>query len=101
MCFQPTSCRQITSRLRLLNAEVQLALNWYAYLEMGRSIPIAAPGSVRMQFAEPVLNQIKTMDFAAHSQVMCDLANRSDMLISRSYANWSVNIKLGFWCQLG
>jgi hypothetical protein len=54
-----------------------------------------------MQFAEPVLAQIKAMDFAGQSQVMCDLANSSDTPISRTYASWSVNIKLGFWYQLG
>jgi hypothetical protein len=54
-----------------------------------------------MQFAEPVLNEIKAMTFAQQSQVMCDLANRTDTPIGRTYANWSVNIKLGFWYQLG
>lgn len=54
----------ITARFRLLSVEDQLALIWYAYLEMGSSITItiAAPGAVRMQFAKPVLNQIKAMD---------------------------------------
>jgi hypothetical protein len=32
---------------------------------------------------------------------MCDLANRVDTTIGRTYAAWSVNIKLGFWYQLG
>jgi hypothetical protein len=91
----------ITARFRLLSAEDQLALIWYAYLEMGNTITVAAPGAARMQFAEPVLNQIKAMDFAQQSQVMCDLANRSDTPIGRTYALWSVNIKLGFWYQLG
>ena len=91
----------ITARFRLLSAEEQLALIWYAYLEMGNTITVAAPGAARMQFAEPVLNQIKAMDFAQQSQVMCDLANRSDTPIGRTYALWSVNIKLGFWYQLG
>jgi hypothetical protein len=54
-----------------------------------------------MQFAEPVLNQIKAMDFTQQSQVMCDLANRVDTEIGRTYAFWSVNIKLGFWYKLG
>ncbi|MEB3324908.1 MAG: orange carotenoid-binding protein, partial [Cyanobacteriota bacterium] len=49
----------------------------------------------------PVLNQIKGMSFAEQSQVMCDLANRTDTPIGRTYATWSVNIKLGFWYQLG
>jgi len=62
---------------------------------------VAAPGAARMQFAEPVLNQIKAMTFADQSQVMCDLANRSDTPVCRTYALWSVNIKLGFWYQLG
>ena len=91
----------ITARFRLLSAEDQLALIWYAYLEMGRTITVAAPGAARMQFAEPVLNQIKAMNFSEQSQVMCDLANRTDTPIGRTYATWSVNIKLGFWYQLG
>ncbi len=91
----------ITARFRLLSAEDQLALIWYAYLEMGSTITIAAPGAARMQFAEPVLQQIKAMGPDEQTQVMCDLANRSDTAIGRTYANWSVNIKLGFWYQLG
>ncbi len=91
----------ITARFRLLSAEDQLALIWFAYLEMGTTITVAAPGAARMQFAEPVLNQIKAMTFAEQSQVMCDLANRTDTPISRTYSFWSVNIKLGFWYQLG
>jgi hypothetical protein len=91
----------LTARYRLLNAEDQLALIWYAYLEMGKTITIAAPGAARMQFAEPVLNRIKAMSFTEQSQVMCDLANSADTEIGRTYSNWSVNIKLGFWYQLG
>jgi hypothetical protein len=91
----------ITARFKLLNAEDQLALIWYAYLEMGRTITVAAPAAARMQFAEGVLNQIKAMSFEEQSQVMCDLANRADTPIGRSYSAWSVNIKLGFWYQLG
>jgi hypothetical protein len=91
----------ITARFRLLSAEDQLALIWYAYVEMGSTITIAAPGAARMQFAEPLLNRIKAMAFAEQSQVMCELANSADTEIGRTYASWSVNIKLGFWYQLG
>ena len=91
----------ITARFRLLSAEDQLALIWFAYLEMGRTITIAAPGAARMQFAEGVLNQMKSMSFSEQSQVMCDLTNRTDTQIGRTYSSWSVNIKLGFWYQLG
>ena len=35
----------ITARFKLLSAEDQLALIWFAYLEMGRTITVAAPGA--------------------------------------------------------
>lgn len=89
------------ARFKQLSAEDQLALIWFAYLEMGKSITIAAPGAANMQFAENTLNEIRGMSFQEQSQVMCDLANRADTPICRTYAIWSSNIKLGFWYQLG
>lgn len=89
------------ARFSQLSVEDQLALIWFAYLEMGSSITIAAPGAANMQFAESTLNDIRQMSFQEQSQVMCDLANRSDTPICRTYGAWSVNIKLGFWYRLG
>ncbi len=89
------------ARFKQLSAEDQLALIWFAYLEMGKSITIAAPGAANMQFAEGTLSQIKQMNFQEQSQVMCDLTNRADTPICRTYGTWSVNIKLGFWYRLG
>jgi hypothetical protein len=89
------------ARFVQLSAEDQLALIWFAYLEMGKSITIAAPGAANMQFAEGTMNQIRQMGFKEQSQAMCDLANRADTPICRTYATWSANIKLGFWYQLG
>ncbi|MBF2036487.1 MAG: orange carotenoid-binding protein [Leptolyngbyaceae cyanobacterium T60_A2020_046] len=89
------------ARFAQLKAEDQLALIWFAYLEMGKSITIAAPGAANMQFAERTLEEIRQMSFTEQSQVMCDLANRADTPIARTYAIWSPNIKLGFWYRLG
>jgi hypothetical protein len=89
------------ARFTQLSAEDQLALIWFAYLEMGTTITIAAPGAASMVLAEGTMNQIKQMSFQEQSQVMCDLANRADTPICRTYAVWSANIKLGFWYQLG
>lgn len=89
------------ARFTQLNAEDQLALIWFAYLEMGKTITIAAPGAANMQFAENTLNEIRQMSFQEQSQAMCDLANRADTPICRTYSMWSSNIKLGFWYQLG
>ncbi|MBD2213434.1 orange carotenoid-binding protein [Nostoc linckia FACHB-104] len=88
------------ARFNQLSAEDQLALIWFAYLEMGKTITIAAPGAANMVFAENTLNELKQMSFQEQTQVMCDLANRSDTPICRTYAIWSVNIKLGFWYRL-
>ncbi|MGF1542589.1 MAG: orange carotenoid-binding protein [Pleurocapsa sp.] len=91
----------LIARFNQLSTEDQLAWIWFAYLEMGKTITVAAPGAANMQFAEPTLNEIKQMSFQEQSQVMCDLANRADTPICRTYATWTVNIKLGFWYRLG
>jgi len=89
------------ARFNQLSAEDQLALIWFGYLEMGKTITVAAPGAANMVFAEATLNQIRQLSFQEQSQSMCDLANRADTPICRAYATWSANIKLGFWYQLG
>jgi len=89
------------TRFNQLNAEDQLALIWFAYLEMGKTVTIAAPGAANMVFAEKTLAEIKQMTPLQQTQAMCDLANRTDTPISKTYAAWSPNIKLGFWYQLG
>jgi hypothetical protein len=89
------------ARFTQLSAEDQLALIWFAYLDMGKGITIAAPGAASMQFAEATMNEIRAMSFQEQSQTMCDLANRADTPIGRTYSTWSPNIKLGFWYKLG
>ncbi|NJL85365.1 MAG: SnoaL-like domain-containing protein [Leptolyngbyaceae cyanobacterium SM1_1_3] len=89
------------ARFNQLSVEDQLALIWFAYLEMGKTITVAAPGAANMQFAEITLEEISKMSPQAQSQTMCDLANRSDTPICRTYGSWTPNLKLGFWYQLG
>ena len=91
----------LTARFNQLSAEDQLAWIWFAYLEMGKTVTVAAPGAANMQFAQPTIDAIKAMSFQEQSQVMCDLANHTDTPISRTYATWTPNIKLGFWYRLG
>jgi hypothetical protein len=89
------------ARFNQLEVEDKLALIWFAYLEMGKTLSIETPDPVNMQFASSTLSQIKLMSFSEQSQLMRDLASRTDRPICRIYATWSVNIKLGFWYQLG
>jgi Orange carotenoid protein, N-terminal/Nuclear transport factor 2 (NTF2) domain len=89
------------ARFAQLSAEDQLAWIWFAYLQMGKTITIAAPGAASMQLAENTLNEMKAMSFGDQSQVMCDIANRADTPVSRIYGSWTANVKLGFWYRLG
>ena len=84
-----------------LSVDDQLALLWYAYTEMGRTITPAAPGAARLQFAEGLLNQIKQMPSEDQMQIMRDIAKRADTPPSRTYGYFSVNTKLAFWYELG
>ncbi|MUL37031.1 orange carotenoid protein N-terminal domain-containing protein [Gloeocapsopsis dulcis] len=84
-----------------LNVDDKLALLWYAYTEMGRTITPAAVGAARLQLAESLLNQVKQMSSTGQTQFMRDLASRANTPLSRSYGFFSVNTKLAFWYELG
>lgn len=99
--LQADAVPALIARFNQLSAEDQLAWTWFAFLEMGKTVTVAAPGAASMQFAEAILNEVKQMTFEQQTQVMCDLANHTDTPICRTYATWSPNIKLGFWNQLG
>ena len=49
------------ARFNQLNTEDQLALIWFAYLEMGKTITVAATGATSMVFAERTLAEIRQM----------------------------------------
>lgn len=89
-----------TAQIARLSVDDQLALLWFAYTEIGRSITPAAPGAARLQLAEGLLNQIKQMSHAEQLQAMRDLVTKANTQISRSYGILSVNTKLAFWYQL-
>ena len=89
-----------TAQIKRLGVDDQLALLWFAYTEMGRSITPAAPGAARLQLAEGLLNRIKQMSHEEQLQAMRDLATNANTQISRSYGILSVNTKLAFWYQL-
>ncbi len=83
-----------------LSVDDQLAVLWFAYTEMGRSITPAATGAARLQLAEGLLNQIKQMPHSEQLQAMRDLAAKKNTQVSRSYGILSANTKLAFWYEL-
>ena len=91
----------IVESFERLSAEDRLALLWFAYTEMGVTITPAAMQAANMMFAEKTLEQIKQMPALEQTQVMCDLINHTDTPICRTYSYFGMNVKLGFWYQLG
>ncbi|WP_066379965.1 MULTISPECIES: orange carotenoid protein N-terminal domain-containing protein [unclassified Anabaena] len=89
-----------TAVFQSLSVDDQLAVLWYAYTEMGRSITPAATGAARLQLAEGLLNQIKQMSHAEQLEVMRDLAAKRNTQFTRSYGIFSANTKLAFWYEL-
>ncbi|MFH7024463.1 MAG: orange carotenoid protein N-terminal domain-containing protein [Heteroscytonema crispum UTEX LB 1556] len=89
-----------TAVFKALSVDDQLAVLWYAYTEMGRSITPAATGAARLQLAEGLLNQIKQMSDTEQLQVMRDLAAKRNTEVCRSYGILSANTKLAFWYEL-
>jgi hypothetical protein len=43
---------KITEQFKKLTAEDQLALIWFAFTEMGKTVTVAAPGAANMIFAQ-------------------------------------------------
>lgn len=89
-----------TAVFQSLTADDQLAVLWYVYTEMGRSITPAATGVARLQLAEGLLSQIKQMSYAEQLDVMRDLVAHKNTPICRSYGILSNNTKLAFWYEL-
>jgi len=89
-----------TELFKRLSVDDKLAVLWYAYTEIGRSITPAAPGAARLQFAEGLLEQFKAMSYDEQLTAMRDLVNQLSTPITRAYGVLSVNTTLAFWYQL-
>ncbi len=83
-----------------LSVDDQLAVLWFAYTEMGRSITPAATGAARLQLAEGLLSQIKQMSPSEQLEAMRDLAGKNNTQVTRAYSVLSANTKLAFWYEL-
>lgn len=88
------------SVFKTLNVDEQLAVLWFAYTEMGRSLTPAATGAARLRLAEGLLDQIKQMAQDEQLQAIRDLAAQKNTPVSRAYGTLSANTKLAFWYEL-
>lgn len=92
----------LISSFTSLATDQQLALLWYIYKEVGKSITPAAPGASTAApgIAEGLFNQVLEMSHEEQLQVQRDLVEHKNNLISREYGALSDTTKLLFWYLL-
>ncbi|HLP87355.1 MAG TPA: orange carotenoid protein N-terminal domain-containing protein [Nostocaceae cyanobacterium] len=105
MTFTQTSdptIRECVQSWCKLGVDQQLALFWFIYKEMGKSVTPAAPAAstVSPQVAESLFEQVKQLTPEEQIQIQRDLINKSDNLICREYGSLSDTTKLLFWYQI-
>ncbi|GAA6616996.1 orange carotenoid protein N-terminal domain-containing protein [Scytonema sp. NUACC26] len=94
--------REHVQAFQSLPVDEQLALFWFVYKEMGKSVTPAAPGAstVSDEVAEGLFNQIKELSHDEQLQFQRDLINNVDNQYSRMYGSMSDTTKLLFWYRL-
>lgn len=90
------------SAFQSLDTDQQLALFWFVYKEMGKSVTPAAPGAETASpvVAEALYGQVEEMSHEEQLQLQRDLVNRVNTPIARQYGALSDTTKLLFWYLL-
>jgi Orange carotenoid protein, N-terminal len=93
---------QLISNFETLSTDQKLALLWYIYQEIGKSITPAAPGASTASpaVAEGIFQQVLEMSHEEQLQLQRDLVERKDSSVSREYGALSDTTKLLFWYLL-
>jgi hypothetical protein len=93
---------EMASAFTDLSTDQQLALLWFIYKEVGKSITPAAPGASTASpaIAEGLFKQVLEMSHPEQLQVQRDLVEHKNSLISREYGALSDTTKLLFWYLL-
>ncbi|GAB1541649.1 orange carotenoid protein N-terminal domain-containing protein [Scytonema sp. NUACC21] len=94
--------REHVQAFQSLPVDEQLALFWFVYKEMGKSVTPAAPGAstVSENIAEGLFNQIKALGHDEQLQFQRDLINKADNEHTRMYGSMGETTKLLFWFRL-
>ncbi len=94
--------QQAVQSFQSLEVDDQLALFYFIYKEMGKSITPAAPGAstAGTDIAEGLFNQIKEKSHDEQLQFQRDLINNADNEYTRMYGSMSETTKLLVWYRL-
>ena len=93
---------EIAASFTALSTDQKLALLWYIYKEVGKSITPAAPGASTASpaIAEGLFKQVLEMSHEEQLQVQRDLIDQKDGVIGHEYGALSNTTKLLFWYLL-
>jgi hypothetical protein len=93
---------ELVQSFRGLDVDQQLALFWFIYTEMGKSITPAAPGAstVSPEIAEGLFNQVKELSHEEQLQLQRDLIQGANTQLAREYGALGDTTKLLFWYRL-
>jgi Orange carotenoid protein, N-terminal len=93
---------QAVKSFQSLEVDDQLALFYFIYKEMGKSITPAAPGAstAGTDIAEGLFNQVKELSHEEQLQLQRDLINNADNQYTRMYGSMSETTKLLVWYRL-
>lgn len=92
----------LISAFSALSTDQKLALLWFLYKEIGKSITPAAPGAstAAPAIAAGLFDQVLDLTHQEQLEVQRDLVERKNTLISREYGALSDTTKLLFWYLL-
>jgi Orange carotenoid protein, N-terminal len=93
---------QILSSFEALSTDQKLALLWFIYKEVGKSITPAAPGASTASpaIAEGLFKQVLEMSYEEQLQVQRDIVECKTIAVSQEYGSLSDTTKLLFWYLL-
>ncbi len=93
---------QAVKSFQSLEVDDQLALFYFIYKEMGKSITPAAPGAstAGTDIAEGLFNQVKEKSHEEQLQLQRDIITNGDNEYTRMYGSLSETTKLLFWYRL-
>lgn len=87
-------------QFRTLTVDQQLAVLWFMYTKMGKSITPAAPGTAETDIAEGIFKQIQELSQEEQLQVQRDILQKTSTEITREYGSLNDNTKLLVWYRL-
>lgn len=95
-----TNPDQAIALFQRISIDDQLAVLWFTYTQIGKSVTPAAPGAASSDIVSGLFEQVRQLSHLDQLEAMRGIAASRDTLISREYGSLSPDTKLSFWYSL-